>query len=105
MCVSFKDDKLFDLIKKFVSKAGYRGQIDIDIFDIEQTHRGNYMYRIGKVEDDASDNIDNALTIQIETEIQKSFIGKDDIDFLKFTIPTTGTYDIEITTQDPIDLD
>lgn len=32
--VSFKDDKLFDLIKKFVSEAGYRGQIDIDIFDI-----------------------------------------------------------------------
>ena len=55
-----------------------------------------------RVEDDASDNIDNALTIPIETEIQKSFIGKYDIDFLKFTIPTTGTYDIEITTQDPI---
>lgn len=32
--VSFKDDKLFDLIKKFVLEAGYRGQIDIDIFDI-----------------------------------------------------------------------
>lgn len=32
--VSFKDDKLFDLIKKFVSEAGYRGQIDIDIFEI-----------------------------------------------------------------------
>ena len=33
--VSFKDDKLFALIKKFVSEAGYRGQIDIDIFDID----------------------------------------------------------------------
>lgn len=33
--VSFKDDKLFQLIKKFVSEAGYRGQIDIDIFDID----------------------------------------------------------------------
>lgn len=32
--VSFKDDTLFDLIKKFVSEAGYKGQIDIDIFDI-----------------------------------------------------------------------
>ena len=32
--VSFKDEKLFDLIKKFVSEAGYRGQIDIDIFKI-----------------------------------------------------------------------
>ena len=32
--VSFKDDNLFDLIEKFVSEARYRGQIDIDIFDI-----------------------------------------------------------------------
>lgn len=32
--VSFKDEKLFDLITLFVKKAGYRGQIDIDIFDI-----------------------------------------------------------------------
>lgn len=32
--VSFKDKKLFDLIKEFVDRAGYRGQIDIDIFDI-----------------------------------------------------------------------
>lgn len=31
---SFKDEKLFDLIKKFVSESGYRGQIDIDIFDV-----------------------------------------------------------------------
>lgn len=32
--VSFKNDKLFELIKKFVTEAGYRGQIDIDIFDV-----------------------------------------------------------------------
>lgn len=32
--VSFKDEKLFKLIKRFVSEAGYRAQIDIDIFDI-----------------------------------------------------------------------
>lgn len=32
--VSFKDDKLFALIEKFVKEAGYRGQIDIDIFEI-----------------------------------------------------------------------
>ena len=31
---SFKDGKLFTLIKKFVSEAGYSGQIDIDIFDV-----------------------------------------------------------------------
>lgn len=33
--VSFKDDKLFALIEKFVLEAGYRGQIDIDIFDVD----------------------------------------------------------------------
>lgn len=33
--VSFKDEKLFELIVKFVKEAGYRGQIDIDIFEIE----------------------------------------------------------------------
>ncbi|MGM9661049.1 MAG: ATP-grasp domain-containing protein [Faecousia sp.] len=32
--VSFKDEKLFALIEKFVGEAGYRGQIDIDIFDV-----------------------------------------------------------------------
>ena len=33
--VSFKDEKLFALIEKFVKEAGYRGQIDIDIFEID----------------------------------------------------------------------
>ncbi len=32
--VSFKDEKLFELVKQFVGEAGYRGQIDIDIFDV-----------------------------------------------------------------------
>lgn len=32
--VSFKDEKLFALIEQFVKEAGYNGQIDIDIFDI-----------------------------------------------------------------------
>lgn len=32
--VCFKDDQLFALIEKFVLEAGYRGQIDIDIFEI-----------------------------------------------------------------------
>ena len=36
--VSFKDEKLFDLIEKFVSEAGYCGQIDIDIFEIGGTY-------------------------------------------------------------------
>lgn len=33
--VSFKDDRLFELIKKFCSESGFRGNIDIDIFDID----------------------------------------------------------------------
>lgn len=32
--VSFKDQKLFGLIERFVTEAGYRGQIDIDIFEV-----------------------------------------------------------------------
>ena len=32
--VSFKDDKLFALIDRFVKEAGYFGQIDIDIFEV-----------------------------------------------------------------------
>lgn len=33
--VSFKDWKLFNLVEKFVVEMGFRGQIDIDIFDID----------------------------------------------------------------------
>ena len=36
--VGFKDPALFALIEKFVKEAGYRGQIDIDIFDIHGTY-------------------------------------------------------------------
>lgn len=32
--ISFKDEKLFALIEHFVRESGWRGQIDIDIFDI-----------------------------------------------------------------------
>lgn len=33
--VSFKDDRLFNLIERFVKEVGYRGQIDIDIFEVD----------------------------------------------------------------------
>lgn len=33
--VSFKDEKLFSLIERFVKEAGYRGQVDIDIFEVD----------------------------------------------------------------------
>ncbi len=32
--VSFKNEKLFTLIEKFVKETGFRGQIDIDLFEI-----------------------------------------------------------------------
>lgn len=32
--VSFKDEKLFELVEKFVKDANYRGQIDVDVFDV-----------------------------------------------------------------------
>lgn len=36
--VSFKDEKLFALIEKFAKESGFRGQIDIDLFEVD----GNY---------------------------------------------------------------
>lgn len=36
--VSFKDEKLFALIERFVKDAGYNGQIDIDIFDVNDEY-------------------------------------------------------------------
>lgn len=33
--VSFKNEKLFALVEKFVKESGWRGQIDIDIFEID----------------------------------------------------------------------
>ena len=36
--VSVKDEKLFELIRKFVEDCGFRGMIDIDIFEIGDTY-------------------------------------------------------------------
>ena len=33
--VSFKNEKLFELIEKFVKESGWSGQIDIDIFEVD----------------------------------------------------------------------
>lgn len=32
--LSFKDEKLFALLKRFIAEAGFSGQIDIDVFDV-----------------------------------------------------------------------
>ena len=36
--VSYKDEALFTMIKKFVEECGFRGMIDIDIFEIDGTY-------------------------------------------------------------------
>lgn len=36
--ISFKDSKLFELIEKFIKENGFKGQIDIDIFDCGGTY-------------------------------------------------------------------
>ncbi|MDE5597391.1 MAG: ATP-grasp domain-containing protein [Lachnospiraceae bacterium] len=36
--VSFKDEKLFTILRDFVERCGFRGMIDIDIFDIDGTY-------------------------------------------------------------------
>ncbi len=33
--VSFKDDALFSLIERFVAEAGFRGPVDIDLFEVD----------------------------------------------------------------------
>lgn len=33
--VSFKDEELFELIRRFALESGYRGQIDIDLFQVD----------------------------------------------------------------------
>ena len=36
--ISFKDPVLFDLVERFVKESGFRGQIDIDIFECNGTY-------------------------------------------------------------------
>ena len=73
----------------------------IDVFDIQESHRGNYMYQMRRVYDDAPDNLDNADEINTEDDIDRSFIGKDDADCFKFTINSDGLYDITVVNEEP----
>ena len=36
--ISFVDDKLFDLVERFVTESGFRGQIDIDVFEKDDVY-------------------------------------------------------------------
>ena len=80
--VSFKDEKLFSLIEKFVSEAGFRGQIDIDIFDIDGKYYisevnprfgGGYPHAY-----EAGVNHMNLILKNIEGRINKKCIGNYD---------------------------
>lgn len=73
----------------------------IDIFDIQGSRRGNYMYRIGKVDDDVPDDLDSALSIPLESNIDRNFIGKDDVDCFKFVVKDRGKFDIRVTNEEP----
>lgn len=80
--VSFKDDKLFELIDKFVNEAGYRGQIDIDIFDVDGEYYisevnprfgGGYPHAY-----ESGCNHMNLIVNNIEGKINKKKIGEYD---------------------------
>lgn len=73
----------------------------IDIFDIQESHRGNYMYQMRRVDDDTSDVLDSADEINTEDDIDRNFIGKDDADCFKFTINSDGLYDITVVNEEP----
>lgn len=78
--VSFQDEKLFRLIEKFVKEAGYRGQIDIDIFEI------NGEYYISEVNPrfgggyphahECGCNHMNLIVNNLEGKINESHIGE-----------------------------
>ncbi|WP_353095821.1 ATP-grasp domain-containing protein [Tissierella praeacuta] len=78
--VSVKDGKLFELIKKFVKKAGFKGIIDIDIFKI------NGEYYISEVNPrfgggyphgyESGVNIPKMIIENISGDVNKNVIGE-----------------------------
>lgn len=77
--ISFKDESLFVLIKKFASEAGYQGQIDIDIFDIDgEYYISEVNPRFGGGYPHAYESGSNHMKLIIKNlnkEINKSDIG------------------------------
>ncbi len=68
----------------------------ITIFDIEGVFAGNYMYEIVEVYDDLPNSIEDAVEINIEEDINKSFISYKDVDCVKFDVPFSGEYDFTV---------
>ena len=88
--VSFKDNKLFELIKEFVKKAGYKGQIDIDIFDIDgEYYISEVNPRFGGGYPHAYEcgiNHMKLITNNLEGNVNKNIIGEydDDVYMMKY---------------------
>ena len=53
------------------------------------------MYEIVEVYDDLPDSIEDAVEINIEEDINKSFISYKDVDCVKFDVPFSGEYDLQ----------
>ncbi len=88
--VSIKDEKLFELIKAFVKKAGFKGIIDIDIFKV------NGEYYISEVNPrfgggyphayECEVNIPGMIINNIEGRVNSEVVGKynDNVYMMKF---------------------
>lgn len=82
--ISIKDEKLFELIKAFVKKAGFKGIIDVDIFkvngeyyisEINPRFGGGYPHAF-----ECGVNVPRMLINNIEGKVNAEFIGKYDED-------------------------
>ena len=80
--VSFRDEKLFAMIKAFALSAGYRGQIDIDIFEV------NGAYYISEVNPRFGGGYPHAYECGCDHMklILQNLLGK-------VNAPATGSYD------------
>lgn len=82
--VSYKDEKLFELIKRFVEKVGFKGIIDMDIFKVKDEYYisevnprfgGGYPHAY-----ECGVNIPNMIINNIEGKVNSEVIGNYDKD-------------------------
>lgn len=88
--LSIKDEKLFEIIEKFIEKAGFRGIIDIDVFEV------NGEYYISEVNPrfgggypfayEAGVNVPKMILNNIEGKVNNPEIGnyKDNVYMMKY---------------------
>jgi len=88
--VSVKDEKLFELIKAFVKKAGFKGIIDIDIFKVnDEYYISEVNPRFGGGYPHAYEcgiNVPRLIINNIQGKVNKDVIGEydEDIYMMKF---------------------